>query len=353
MSKSVTVSVIMPVYGVENFVAKAIESVLAQTFTDFEFLIVDDGTKDRSGIICDEYAAKDPRIRVFHKENGGAPSARNYAIREAKGKYFYFMDSDDWAEPTMLEDMVALAEENRAQLVVTGYYIDTYYNEDDYVTHKLSQPSQVFSTRDEFRKNAYRLFDCNLLYTPWNKLYEAAYLRENDLQFPTTFWDDFPFNLSVIRDVERVVVSSKKYYHFMRARAESETAKYRSDMYDKREEEHDWLLELYRYWEIGDTATNEFLARRYIERLVGCIENLTNNACQLSTQEKKQEIRRIIGTDRAKDSLKTARPHSAYMRLMLLPIRYQWVTLTYWEGKFISAVKRKNVKLFTSLKAGR
>ena len=123
----IKISVIMPVYNVEAYVAKAIESMLAQTLTDFEFLIVDDGTKDKSGIICDEYAKKDSRIHVIHKENGGAPSARNTAIDIAKGKYMYFMDSDDWAEPTMLEDMYALAEKNAAQLVVCGFYIDTYY----------------------------------------------------------------------------------------------------------------------------------------------------------------------------------------------------------------------------------
>ena len=91
MSDQVKVSVIMPVYGVEKFVGKAIESILNQTFTDFEFLIVDDGTRDRSGEICDQYAEKDPRLTVIHKENGGAPSARNAAMEIARGKYYYFM----------------------------------------------------------------------------------------------------------------------------------------------------------------------------------------------------------------------------------------------------------------------
>ncbi|MBR2338847.1 MAG: glycosyltransferase family 2 protein [Clostridia bacterium] len=353
MSNEVTVSIIMPVYGVEKYVGKAIESMQAQTFGDFEFLIVDDGTKDRSGIICDEYAAKDERIRVFHKENGGAPSARNLAIDEAKGKYFYFMDSDDWAEPTMLEDMVKLAEAHRAQLVVTGYFIDTYYSDTEYVTQEVFQPSQVFATQQEFRENAYRLFDHNLLYTPWNKLYDATYIRDNNLKFPQTFWDDFPFNLSVLRDVERVVVSDRKYYHFMRARAESETAKYRPDMYDKREEEHGWMVDLYRYWNIDDENSREFLARRYVERLIGCVENLTNPACTLSAAEKKAEIRRIISTDHAKEAAETAKPRSRYMKIMVSPIRRQNTGLTYWEGKCISSVKRKNVKLFATLKAGR
>ena len=82
----IKISIIMPVYKVEDYVAKAIESIQAQTLEEFEFLIVDDGTPDNSGVICDQYAEKDARIKVIHKENGGAPSARNTAIDIAKGK---------------------------------------------------------------------------------------------------------------------------------------------------------------------------------------------------------------------------------------------------------------------------
>ncbi len=347
------VSIIVPVYGVEQFVGKAIESLQAQTFTDWECFLVDDGTKDRSGIICDEYAANDDRLIVIHKENGGAHTARNVAIEQARGKYFYFMDSDDWTEPTMLEDMVAFAEEHNAEMVVTGYYIDTYYSDTDYITQENVQPTQVFTSQREFRENAYRLFDCNLLYTPWNKLYSGKYIMEHNIRFPITFWDDFPFNLSVLRDVERVAVLDKKYYHFMRARAESETAKYRPEMYDKREEEHRWMVELYQHWDVDDENTREFLARRYIERVIGCVENITNISCTMSHKEKRKEIARIIHDPKVSELLKIAKPHSRMMQLMLIPIRLRSSRLTFLEGCFISAVKRKNVRLFASLKAKR
>ena len=351
--EDIKVSVIMPVYKVEEYVGKAIESIQAQTLKNFEFLIVDDGTPDNSGKICDEYAAKDSRLHVIHKENGGAPSARNVAIDIAKGKYFYFMDSDDWAEPTMLEDMVALAESNDSQLVVSGYYIDTYYSDTEKYVQELSIEDAVFATQQDFRRNAYRLFDMNLLYTPWNKLYLAEYIKQNHLYFPQTFWDDFPFNLSVIRDVERVCVTSKKYYHFIRKRAESETAKYRSDMYEKREEEHDWMLDLYKHWGIDDRNSQEMLARRYIERIIGCIENVTNPSCTLSPKERKAEIRKMITSERAVSACRLASPRSKYMRLMLIPVKWKNSTLTYWEGKMISRVKTKHTKTFAKLKANR
>ena len=349
----VKISIIMPVYGVEDYVGKAIESIQAQTLTDWEFFCVDDGTKDRSGEICDEYAAKDPRIIVIHKENGGAPSARNVAIDKAKGKYMYFMDSDDWTEPTMLEDMYKIAEKNHSQLVVAGYYIDTYYSDTEKYVQKQFCDDAVYATQQEFRENAHKLFDRNLLYTPWNKLYLSSYILENKLYFPQTFWDDFPFNLSVVRDVERVAVTSKKYYHFIRKRTESETAKYRADMFDKREEEHSWMLDLYKHWEIDTPETREFLARRYIERVIGCIENVTNHNCTLSPKEKKAEIKKMISADSAKNAVKIAQPNSKYMKLMLLPIKWNNPTLTYWEGKLISRVKSGNTKLFAKLKANR
>jgi glycosyltransferase involved in cell wall biosynthesis len=353
MSKDPTVSIIMPVYGVENYVGKAIESMLAQTFSDFEFFCVDDGTKDRSGIICDEYAAKDPRIIVIHKENGGAPTARNVAIDRAKGKYFYFLDSDDWAEPTMLADMVALAEKTDAQLIVTGYYIDTYYSDTEKFVQEQSCPDKVYVSQRQFREDSYNLFDRNLLYTPWNKLYSGEYIREHKLYFPDTFWDDFPFNLSVLRDVERVAVSSKKYYHFIRKRAESETAKYRSDMYQRREDENKWMRDLYSYWNVDSEDVEEFLSRRYAERLLGCVENITNKNCDLSTHKKKKEIKRMIRDKKAVKALKTAKPRSLYMKAALIPMKIKSTKLTYCEGKVISKVKSTDTKMFAKLKANR
>ncbi len=198
---NIKVSIIMPVYKVEEYVGKAIESIQAQTLKEWEFLIVDDGTPDKSGEICDDYAEKDDRIHVIHKENGGAPSARNMAIEMAKGEYFYFLDSDDWAEPTMLEDMYNLAKRDNAQLVVAGFYIDTYCGKDGYMTDDYYVEDAVYPNKESFRRNAYKLFDKNLLYTPWNKLFEAKYVMENNLRFPTTFWDDFPFNVSVVRHI--------------------------------------------------------------------------------------------------------------------------------------------------------
>lgn len=343
----------MPVYGVEKYVRAAIESIQNQTFTDWELYAVDDGSKDNSGAILDEIAKEDSRVKVIHKENGGAPSARNCAIDKASGKYFYFMDADDWAEPAMLSDMVDLAEKTDAEEIIAGYYIDTYYSDTEKYTQVQSVDSIVYPSQQAFREDSYRLFDENLLYTPWNKLFLADYIRSHGLYFPNTFWDDFPFNLSVIRDVERVAVTGTPYYHFIRKREESETAKYRSDMFEKREEEDGWMRELYQYWHIGSADSKEFVDRRYIERLVGCVENVTNPSCTLSFGEKWKDIRKMITSKRAQDAVRIAKPRSLYMKVMLIPIKMRSTSLTFLEGEVISKVKSGNTELFAKLKAHR
>lgn len=353
MAENIKISIIMPVYKVEEYVGKAIESIQAQTLKEWEFLIVDDGTPDKSGEICDAYAAKDERIHVIHKENGGAPSARNIAIDIAKGEYMYFMDSDDWAEPTMLEDMYNLAKRDNAQLVVAGFYIDTYYTDTEYRQDDFVVADAVYPNKEAFRKNAYKLFDKNLLYTPWNKLFESRYVMENNLRFPTTFWDDFPFNVSVVRNIERVTVTSKQYYHFIRKRAESETAAYRPNMYEKREDEHGWMINLYKEWNVHNAESREMIARRYVERLIGCVENITNPKCTLSYGEKRKQVKDMLSKQHVAQCLKLAKPRSSYMKILLMPLKMKSVTLTLLECQAISFVKTRNTKLFSKLKAGR
>ena len=111
------ISVIIPVYNVEKYLRQCLDSVLAQTYSNYEVILVDDGSSDRSPKICNEYALKNNHIRVFHKTNGGASTARNVGLKESKGDYIFFLDSDDWIEPNTLETMMTTAKNEKADLV--------------------------------------------------------------------------------------------------------------------------------------------------------------------------------------------------------------------------------------------
>ena len=132
-----TVSVIIPIYNVEFFLRQCIDSVLTQTFHAFEVILVDDGSTDGSGMICDEYKSKDSRIKVVHKANGGVASARKAGLEISCGKYIAYIDSDDWVEQNHLQVMVEFAEEQNADMVIC----DFYKNRGNHIEYVKNEPS--------------------------------------------------------------------------------------------------------------------------------------------------------------------------------------------------------------------
>jgi len=347
------VSIVIPAYNIRDDLPRAVASICAQTLTDFELFLVDDGSTDGTAQVVDDLAAGDPRIIAMHQPNGGAPAARNAAIVRATGTYCYFCDGDDYAEPGMLQTMVQAAQANDAQMVVTSYFIKTYDRKDRFYHQQQNCPSDVCATKEAFRARSIELFDNNLLYTPWNKLFLRQYLVDNDIRFPATFWDDFPFVLHVVRDIERVVLMDQPFYHYIRRRAEAETAKYRPDMLDKREEENGWMLDLYRVWDMDTPQVREFLARRYIERVVGCLENIVNPNNPATAKERRAQAKALVGSDNVRQALRVAKPRSLYTRVMLWPVRWRWAWACLLECRVIGWVKRRHTLLFAKLKAGR
>ena len=125
------ISVIVPVYNVENYIEKCIESILSQTYTDFELLLINDGSSDKSGSICDAYVNKDERIRVFHKKNEGVSIARNLGIKRSLGEWICFVDSDDWVENLYLEKFVENKELDEDTMVSQGIMYDFISSSDE------------------------------------------------------------------------------------------------------------------------------------------------------------------------------------------------------------------------------
>lgn len=175
--KNPLISVIVPVYNVEKYLRRCIDSILAQTFTDFELLLIDDGSKDNSGKICDEYAERDNRIKVFHKENGGVSSARNIGLDNAKGEWITFVDSDDWIDKEYLNDYlnydVDLICQGLKQINATDNSIEDLKKYDFLETY----------VSDHISYALYVMFIDGTLGYIWNKLFKHKILKDHNIRF--------------------------------------------------------------------------------------------------------------------------------------------------------------------------
>ncbi|WHY85189.1 glycosyltransferase [Neobacillus novalis] len=202
------ISIIVPVYKVEPYIRKCVDSILAQTLTDFELILVDDGSPDNSGEICDEYASIDSRVVVIHKENGGQSTARNAALDIAKGDYIGFVDSDDWIEADMYELLYDMCIKNNCDI---ANCTSTIYFKNRTVkngTHSLTLHS---------RKEAMRVMLEGKLYDEvvWTKLIKRSLLE--NIRFPVgVIYEDTAFTYKVIHNATRICCVGAPKYHYIK-----------------------------------------------------------------------------------------------------------------------------------------
>ena len=201
------VSIIVPVYKAEKYLNRCLDSILAQTMPDFELLLIDDGSPDRSGDICDEYASRDSRIRVFHKENGGVASARQMGTEMASGLYSIHCDPDDWVEPNMLKELYMKAKEDDADMVICDYFYETIEGRQYY-----KQKPAENSNSDIIKQ----LIAGELHGSTCNKLVRTKLYNSYDISFPvnmTCMEDTFVICSLLMHDI-KVEYIPKAYYHY-------------------------------------------------------------------------------------------------------------------------------------------
>lgn len=203
------ISIIVPVYNVEKYLNKCVDSILNQTFKDFELILVDDGSPDNSGVICDQYAKEDTRVRVIHKENGGLSSARNAGIEVAQGKFLGFVDSDDYIAEDMYELLYNNIINEDVDLSICGIY-DVYKGK----TPKTLPDFRKVCTKVETMK---LILDANIISVhAVNKLYKRALF--NSIKYPLgTITEDAAVILNIVDQCEKIVVdSTQKYFYYHR-----------------------------------------------------------------------------------------------------------------------------------------
>ena len=194
------ISMIVPVYKAEKYLNRCIDSLLAQTYTDFELILVDDGSPDKSGKICDDYAAKDSRIKVIHKENAGVSAARNSGLDASGGKYIMFCDSDDSVEPCWCEKMLTLFESEHIDLGLCGYsMVDAETNAN--VGNKILSDEEIsiYNRNEVFEFRKAQVIEC-----VWNKIFRKKIIDDFSLRFDESlsYGEDFLFVMKYIQSAK-------------------------------------------------------------------------------------------------------------------------------------------------------
>lgn len=173
------ISIIVPIYNTEKYLDRCVQSILSQTYTDFELLLIDDGSTDSSGVICDRYAEQDLRVRVFHKENGGASSARNMGLDNARGEFIGFVDADDYVLPEFLSNFINIC--NCEDLLVQGIIPD-YSISSEYIIKKAS-----IECNGNIQDWMIGLCGCEMFGALWNKLFKRSIIESNKLRLNETY----------------------------------------------------------------------------------------------------------------------------------------------------------------------
>lgn len=217
MNENVKVSIIVPVYNVpESALRTCLESTSNQTMKEIEVLVIDDGSTDHSGLICDEYAAKDKRIRVIHKSNGGLSAARNTGYEAAQGEWITFLDGDDWIDPTMCEKTYRLGCENDVDIVIFGTVQEFEHYKNSFKYHYRN--GQLFKGEECKKLQCELLNFSGNIATAWAKLIRKSILDENKIEHKADLRqgsEGIEFNVRLFEKIKSAVFTNEIFYHYI------------------------------------------------------------------------------------------------------------------------------------------
>lgn len=321
------VSVILPCYNVEDSLPRSIESVLAQSLTDFELLVVIDGSPDNSKSIAESYAGNDSRIKIFEKQNGGLSDARNYGAERARGEWIYFMDSDDWIDPDLLTENVEFAEQRGLDFLVFGYA------QEDVDRGGQIIDSVTFSASiDELLKGSGNLTigtkEMNLLGYAWNKIYKRSFLELHDFRFQKgiSLVEDILFNAPIYQVSEEIHFNPKIYYHYVNRTKETLTKQFHQDLFAKQKMRLIAVQHWLRAWKVPNEK--EILAQVLMESIRYCIHNLYSYPNKLTAKEKENYVLDMYNDTLTRQWIDFYRADSLSSKFYYFLVKFKLQTLT-------------------------
>lgn len=291
------VSIIVPVYNTDKYLPKTIDSILNQTYQNTEIILINDGSTDRSGIICDKYKQKDSRIKVIHKKNSGVSATRNAGIDIATGYYIQFVDSDDYLELTMTESIVGFLE-NEVDLVICSYTAEFKNRKKNIIENHIC-PIEGIYKKSKFLMDFGELLNKRFINPIWNKLYITDIIKKNNVKFEEglNMGEDLLFNINYLKICDCIRTSKENLYNYVNLNTNSLTASVKKDLFVNQQmlfgEVRQFLVEE----DAFNTKTKDYIEMSYTDSIVRCFENLFHPNSELSMKDKRVKIHEIVHDD--------------------------------------------------------
>lgn len=285
------VSVVVPVYNVQKYIKECIESLLNQTFDDIEIILVDDGSSDNSGKICDEYAGKDKRIKVFHKENEGASIARRYGVEHSSGEYICFIDSDDYAEREFLHEMYSAIKENDADIAECDYNVFS----EKMRKHKCLYNAPCVKEREDFLNDIVKetIIYGEVAVVMWNKIYKKDKIVSFVKDYGESLLEDYIFNIQYYVGVNRYVYINRPLVNYRQVQ-NSLSKSFNPKIYSILKDVQKLKLEFMDEVGLNDRECIELSNRWYIKYVHNFLKNIFVMKNSLKHKEKRAAAEEVL-----------------------------------------------------------
>lgn len=332
------VTVVVPIYNVEKYLDRCVSSIIGQTYRNLEIILVDDGSPDNCPRMCDDYAAKDPRIKVIHKENAGLGMARNTGIDHAVGEYICFFDSDDYVEPDTVEACVSAAQEHMADLVIFGH--DDVTTDEALLAARVPCPPQpifcgedITSTLLPMSMTHYVKTDeeWNLTLSAWSKFYSMDVIRKSGWRFASErdiISEDFYSLTELYGYLGRVYVLDRVFYHYT-VNNTSLSRSYNQDRFEKIKVFYDALVSLSQKMGLSNVLDQPVKWMTF-GLTIGAMKMIV--ASDLGFKARYRALRSIVKDGRLQEIVKTARFSGSNFKKRILhcAIKYKFVWIVFF-----------------------
>ena len=349
MSKTPFISIIMPVYNAQMYLNEAVNSIVNQTISDWELLLIDDKSTDESLRLCNDWAKKDDRITVIPLEkNGGAGNARNIGIENAQGKYITFVDADDIIDSDLYQNVVGDVSDCEYDILVWGVTEEYVDESGQHIsTNVLSVEDKKCTSVEQVRKCVISLEDKTLFGYQCNHLYKANLIKEHNVRFEKVIlYEDYFFNLSAVEHAGSMKISSNTGYHYYKRGNQSVTNRFVPEYFLLSRRRVKSMVCAYKRWNLFNSRVKNSSGQRYLRYCLSALMRNNDSRANMTHKARVDWVKSIYKDSLYNEIAKDGKVESKVLKILQLMLKLKCTWLCLLMGKVVYYVKVKKPNLY-------